>query len=242
MNVRLYHKRKALEVSDRSIVGAAFRFGERLFEPDKRSPFETEDALRRVRHRIYSFVWCRDREDVDRGDFIMTSWGVRRNLNHDYPRSRIHVHHDLTLLHHDTSLLFTNAATSEDFSDYIYGVSKVEIPINVTYQTDRDYQRGRWRIHLDEDMLVANLSMNKRLFEAYATDVDVVIIFPTSMGERDFYDAGVNLGAIRDTLDQWDLGAKDGQLRIIVNYPTNHVTYLELQTAVFSFLPMAFTG
>ncbi|RSL91101.1 hypothetical protein CEP52_014355 [Fusarium oligoseptatum] len=195
---------------------------ERLFEVDQENPLKTSDALQQIRHRIYSFVWSQDRQDPDDGDFIVTRWGVRRNLSRHYPRSYIDVHHDLTLLHHDTGLLFTNVATSKDFTEYIYS--------------------GGWRRHDDEDMLVYNLSTNKRLFEEHAKNVDVVIIFQEIVNEGAFYDADTHLDEIRNVLNYWDIGAKGGQLRVIVNYATNHVTDLELETAAFPFFPLAFTG
>ncbi|RSL41177.1 hypothetical protein CEP53_012912 [Fusarium sp. AF-6] len=215
---------------------------ERLFEVDQENPLKTSDALQQIRHRIYSFVWSQDRQDPDDGDFIVTRWGVRRNLNRRYPRSYIDVHHNLTLLHHDTGLLFTNVATSKDFTEYIYSVSKIEIPIRATYDTVQNVDNGGWRRHDDEDMLVYNLSTNKRLFEEHAKNVDVVIIFQEITNEGAFYDADTHLDEIRDVLNYWDIGAKGGQLRVIVNYATNHVTDLEIETAAFPFFPLAFTG
>ncbi|RTE75550.1 hypothetical protein BHE90_009999 [Fusarium euwallaceae] len=215
---------------------------ERLFEVDQENPLKTSDALQQIRHRIYSFVWSQDRQDPDDGDFIVTRWGVRRNLSRRYPRSYIDVHHDLTLLHHDTGLLFTNVATSKDFTEYIYNVSKIEIPIRATYDTIQNVDNGGWCRHDDEDMLVYNLSTNKRLFEEHAKNVDVVIIFQEITNEGAFYDADTHLDEIRDVLNYWDIGAKGGQLRVIVNYATNHVTDLELETAAFPFFPLAFTG
>lgn len=215
---------------------------ERLFDVDQGNPLKTSDALQHIRHRIYSFVWSQDRQDPDDGDLIVTRWGVRRNLSRRYPRSFIHVGHDLTLLHHDTGLLFSNVATSKDFTGYIYSVSRVEIPIAATYDTVQNVQKGRWRPHDDEDMLVYNLYANKRLFEEHARDVDVVIIFPDMAKDRVFYDADVHLDSIRHVLNCWDIGAKGGELRVIVNYATNHVTDLELETAAFPFFPLAFTG
>lgn len=215
---------------------------ERLFEVDQENPLKTSDALQSIRHRIYSFVWSQDRQDPDDGDFIVTRWGVRRNLNRRYPRSYIDVHHDLTLLHHDTGLLFTNVATSMDFTKYIYNVSKIEIPITATYDTVQNVEKGGWRLHDDEDMLVHNLYINKRLFEEHAKNVDVVIIFQEITNEGVFYDADTHLDEIRDVLNYWDIGAKGGQLRVIVNYATNQVTDLELETAAFPFFPLAFTG
>ncbi|KAM0421518.1 hypothetical protein ACHAPT_010692 [Fusarium lateritium] len=214
----------------------------RLLEVDQGNPLKTSDALRRVRHRIYSFVWSRDRQVARDGDFIVTRWGVRRNLSYCYPRSTIDVHHDLTLLHHDTGLLFANVATSKDFTEYIYSVSKVEIPIVATYETVQNCEKGQCRPHDAADMLVNSLYTNKRLFEKHARDVDVVVIFQDIMDDGNFYDTDTYLESICDALNYWDLDAKGGELRVIVNYATNHVTDLELQTAAFPFFPLAFTG
>ncbi|UPK94335.1 hypothetical protein LCI18_005270 [Fusarium solani-melongenae] len=220
----------SLVTSSNSPKCTSFPWG-RLFDVDQGNPLKTSDALRRIRHRIYSFVWSQDRQDPDDGDFIVTRWGVRRNLNRRYPRSFIDVHHDLTLLHHDTGLLFANVATSKDFTEYIYTVSKVEIPITATYDTVQNVQNGGWRPHDDEDMLVHSLYINKRLFEEHAKNVDVVIIFQEITNDGAFYDADTHLDEIRHVLNYWDIGAKGGELRVIVNYTTNHVTDVELETA-----------
>ncbi|KAJ4162981.1 hypothetical protein NW754_014403 [Fusarium falciforme] len=235
------HVPLSLVTSSNSPKCTSFPWG-RLFDVDQGNPLKTSYALQRIRHRIYSFVWSQDRQDPDDGDFIVTRWGVRRNLSRHYPRSFIDVRHDLTLLHHDTGLLFANAATSKDFTEYIYGVSKVEIPITATYDTIQSVQNGGWRPHDDEDMLVHNLYTNKRHFEEHAKNVDVVIIFQEITNDGAFYDADMHLDEIRYVLNYWDIGAKGGELRVIVNYATNHVTDLELETAAFPFFPLAFTG
>ncbi|KAJ3461330.1 hypothetical protein MRS44_009883 [Fusarium solani] len=231
----------SLVTSSNSLTCTSFPWG-RLFDVDQENPLKTSDALQRIRHCIYSFVWSQDRQDPDDGDFIVTRWGVRRNLSRRYPRSFIDVRHDLTLLHHDTGLLFTNVATSKDFTEYIYSVSKVEIPITATYDTVQNVQKGGWRPHDDEDMLVHSLYTNKRLFEEHAKDVDVVVIFQKITSDGAFYDADTHLDEIRHALNYWNIGAKGGELRVIVNYASNHVTDLELETAAFSFFPLAFTS
>lgn len=91
-----------------------------------------EVDLGKVRDRIYSYAWSRDRRDDEKLDFVVSQWGVNRNVPErfvpDTPYGTADFLHPEKLR---CNLHLVNKDISADFLRYVHSVNELEIDIDL---------------------------------------------------------------------------------------------------------------
>lgn len=91
-----------------------------------------EVDLRKIRDLIYSHAWSRERRDDQKLDFVVSQWGVNRNVPErfipDTPYSTSAFQHSENLR---CNLHLVNKQISSDFCRFIYSVNDLEIDIDL---------------------------------------------------------------------------------------------------------------
>lgn len=142
----------------------------KLFEPN---PIVNgaEVDLCKIRHIIYSYAWSRDRRDDQKSDFVVSQWGVNRNVPErfipDTPYGTSAFQYPERLR---CNLHLVNKQISADFRRFIYSVNELEIDIDLkpehTQQAEIELQK------------IVTLLQNPN-FQQYTQTVLVRIHFPT---------------------------------------------------------------
>lgn len=105
-----------------------------------------EVDLRKIRDLIYSHAWSRERRDDQKLDFVVSQWGVNRNVPErfipDTPYSTSAFQHPENLR---CNLHLVNKEISSDFCRFIYSVNDLEIDIDLkpdhTQQAEVELQK-----------------------------------------------------------------------------------------------------
>lgn len=136
-------------------------------------------SLQPIRDKIFSQIWSRDRRDEGKLDFVVSEYGVNRNVperifSSEDPNNPNRARRKLPPA---CNLHLVNKQISKDFARYIYTVNDVEIDVDLkALQTDqgqaalgkiaallnnpnfRKYtRRARIRIHFPSEYRVADL-------------------------------------------------------------------------------------
>lgn len=133
--------------------------------------------LTKIRDLIYSYAWSRDRRDEQKFDFVVSQWGVNRNVPErfipDTPYGISAFQHPEKLR---CDLHLVNKEISADFRRFIYSVNDLEIDIDLkperTKQAENELQK------------IVTLLQNPN-FQEYTQTVRVRIHFPSRYPKKD---------------------------------------------------------
>lgn len=191
----------------------------------------TEVDLRKIRDRIYSHAWSRERRDEQKSDFVISQWGVNRNVPERFISD---THYGTSAFQHPEKLRcnlhLVNKKVSADFCRYIYSVNDVEIDIDLkpdfTEQTEVQLQK------------IVDFLQNQNL-QTYTQTVKVRIHFPSKYPINDL--PSFNQRTLKNIAGILDNFRELQYLTIRMVPSQNKALDYELRYAVFPFYVMRMT-
>lgn len=195
------------------------------------APHGVEDDLRRVRDLIYSHAWSRERRDDQKLDFVVSQWGINRNVPErfipDTPYGTSAFQHSEKLR---CNLHLVNKQISADFRRFIYSVNEVEIDIDLKHNSTKQAE--------DELQKIVALLQNPN-FQEYTQTARIRVHFPSKCPADDLPTFNLRtLESIACTLDSF----QQLQYLSIRVVPAQDDTFdHDLRLATFPFYPMQMT-
>ncbi|EOO00956.1 hypothetical protein UCRPA7_3562 [Phaeoacremonium minimum UCRPA7] len=185
-----------------------------------------------VRRLIYAQVWSRERRDDFKSDFVVSEYGIDRNVmqySHYYDQQgylRRETHY-----RNRPNLLFVNKQISDDLLQFVYSINTLEIDVDLK---SRDTPDARTSFN----NIIARLRGNP-YFQRFTQALRVRIHFPDDYPRH-------NLPAINQAILEEISGFIDGcqslsalQIHVVMMEGMNDY---ELRYAAFPFYPLKFTG
>jgi hypothetical protein len=191
---------------------------------------QADKQLQKIRDRIYSFAWSRDRRDEAKLDWILSENGVNRNVHLKWMEDALsgpNRHHIDAL---PCWLLLVNKRISADFTRFIYSVNDLDVLVDLK-ANDTELNKAK----LDK---IVNLLQNAN-FQRYTRSARVRIHFPD---KYPFQNLPVfNQHALEDIALALDGFQELTHLSIRV-VPMQGPEVYELRLATFPFYPMLMTN
>ncbi|ROW15966.1 hypothetical protein VPNG_02586 [Cytospora leucostoma] len=190
---------------------------------------DPEGKLKTIRDQIYSYVWSRDRRDEAKLDWVLSQYGVNRNVPErfidDAPSDAAYK----SIKELRCGLILANREVSADFARYIYSTNELEIDVDLKAS----------HTALNETKLHKLLTLlHNPNFARYSRMVRVRIHFPDKYPLQDL--PAFNQRALEDiatTLDGFEQIQKLDVRIVPMQGPQDY----ELRFAIFPFYPMSFT-
>ncbi|KAK7749652.1 hypothetical protein SLS53_000230 [Cytospora paraplurivora] len=191
---------------------------------------DPEGKLKTIRDQIYSYVWSRDRRDEAKLDWVLSQYGVNRNVPERFIDDAPHDAAYKSIKWLRCGLILANREVSADFARYIYSTNELEI--------DVDLKASHTALNEAKLHKLLTLLQNPN-FARYSRVVRVRIHFPDKYPFQDL--PAFNQRALEDiatTLNGFEQIQKLDVRIVPMQGPQDY----ELRFATFPFYPISFTG
>ena len=192
--------------------------------------YDPHGTLWKVRNKIYSYVWSRDRRDKAKFDWVLSQYGVNRNVPERFIRDTPYQTAAFTSIDKlPCWLMLANKKISAEFTAYIYSLNFLEIDVDLKGMHTMDNETNLHRIIT---------RLQNQNFVRYTQTVRVRIHFPDNYPFQDL--PSFNQHALEDIATSLDTfkNLKYMDVRIV---PMQDPRDYELRLAAFPFYQMDFT-
>lgn len=194
------------------------------------SETHVDSQLQKIRDKIYSFAWTRERRDEGKLDWVLSENGINRNVPLRWIENALSGRISESIDECPCWLLLVNKQISADFTRFIYSVNDLDILVDL-----KAVHNNQNEARLDK---IVNLLQNAN-FQRYTRSARIRIHFPDNYPFQNL--PAFNQHALEKIAVALDKLQQLARLTVHI-VPMQGPQVYELRAATFPFYPMAMTN